>query len=309
MDVFPEGPEQFHEVLAVEPLQVSNRLEAELLQPIPGLWSDAEDLSDGEGLEELDDVVGLDDGQSVRLLEIRCDLRRGLRRRDPDRTGESLLLPDGGLDPPRQVPCAGIASAAPLRHIEVPLLDPCWLEMVCESPEEFHDLAARAAVEFEMRRDEDHLRAAPQRFDRGHRGPDAELSGLVTRGQHDAPRTLARIPAHDDLRVLADLDRRIEGVHVHVKQDAGPRRCGHRSPQSRGTAKRLRRDVSETVGQKPKNPRAASVRKPRKNAARTAVNMTIARAMNTPASIGRGTVSFWAPSSGSKMYMYQMTRA
>src|SRR5206468_5447659 len=167
------------------------------------------------------------------------------------------------------------------------LLNPRGLEMVRESPEEFHDLAARAPIEFEVRRDEDHLRAAPQRFDRGHRGPDAELSGLVARGQHDAPRMLARIRADDDrlpreLRVLADLDRRIEGVHVHVKQDAGARRwCRHRSPQSRGTAKKLRRDVSETVGQKPKNPRAASVRKPRKNAARTAVNMTIARAMNT----------------------------
>src|SRR5207249_9940659 len=97
-------------------------------------------------------------------------LRGGLRRRDADRTSEPLLLPDRGLDLPRQVPCAGIASAAPLRDIEVPLLDPRWLKMVRESAEEFHNLAARAPVEFEMRRDEDHIRATPQRLDRGHRG-------------------------------------------------------------------------------------------------------------------------------------------
>src|SRR2546426_10715536 len=73
-----------------------------------------------------------------------------------------------------------------------------------------------------------------------------------------------------------------------------------------------RRGVREPVlafTQNPKNDRAASDKYPRKNTARIAVNMTIASATKTAASIDRGTASFAVPTSGSRMYMYQITRA
>src|SRR5947199_5939330 len=80
----------------------------------------------------------------------------------------------------------------------------------------------------------------------------------------------------------------------------------------RGGDKSLRRGaVREPVCrlvQNPKNDRAASVRYPRKNTARMAVNMTIAKATKTAASMDRATGSFAVPASGSRMYMYQITR-
>src|SRR2546425_5698247 len=66
---------------------------------------------------------------------------------------------------------------------------------------------------------------------------------------------------------------------------------------------------SSAFAQNPKKDRAASVRYPRKNTARIAVNMTIDKATKTSASIERGTASFAVPTSGSRMYMYQITRA
>src|SRR2546429_9965321 len=76
--------------------------------------------------------------------------------------------------------------------------------------------------------------------------------------------------------------------------------------------KNLRRGgVREPVlafAQNPKNDRAASDKYPRKNTARIAVNMTIASATKTAASIDRGTASFAVQTSGSSMDVYQTTR-
>src|SRR5712691_1310586 len=48
-----------------------------------------------------------------------------------------------------------------------------------------------------------------------------------------------------ELRILADLQRGIEGVHVYMEQDPGSWSRGHRGPHLRTTAKRLRPDPPE----------------------------------------------------------------
>src|SRR5207247_1921862 len=153
------------------------------------------------------------------------------------------------------IPIPVVFAATTVLHIEVALLDPGGLEVVGEPPQEFHDLAAHTAIELEVRGDEDGVGAQPNRLDTRHRRPHAEFPRFVARGEDDASRMLARIGPDDDrlpfeLRILADLQRGVEGVHVHMEQDSGHRSRGHPLPQLRPTAKSLRRDPAETTESK-----------------------------------------------------------
>src|SRR5437899_9853 len=190
-----------------------------------------------------------------------------------------------------------------------------------------------------MGRDKHQLRAAVGRLDARHGRANAVLAGLIARRQDDAPRMLSRVRADDDrlafeAGVLANLDGGVERVHVHMEDDAtaGFRR-GHASspcppagikafagegpeaaragsdPVAKAGILAVARALARVYGPNPKNARPASLRYTRKNTARIAVSMTIARAMNTDASIARGAATFAAPGSGSRMYMYQITRA
>src|SRR3989475_4740357 len=170
-----------------------------------------------------------------------------------------------------------------------------------------------------MGRDKHQLRAAVGRLEARHGRANAVLTGLIARRQDDAPRMLSWVRADDDRlafegRVLADLDGGVKRVHVDMEDDAtaGFRRAHASSPCARGRIKAFAggggREPQEPA-QNPKNERPASVRYPRKNTARIAVSMTIARAMNTDAWLARGAATFAAPGSGSRMYIYQITRA
>src|SRR2546427_4905408 len=132
--VFPEGPEEFDEVLTIVSLYVPNRLETEFLEPVGGLRADAQDLPDRERGEEFHDMVRLHDREAIGFLEIGGDLRGRLRGSDADRAGESLLLPDCGLDFQGELAGPTVVAAAAARHIQVALLDPRRLKMVGEAP-------------------------------------------------------------------------------------------------------------------------------------------------------------------------------
>src|SRR2546430_8216600 len=62
VDVLTERTEQLYEILTIVLLYVADRLQADLLEPIGGFWTDAPDLPDGETREEIPDVVRKDDG-------------------------------------------------------------------------------------------------------------------------------------------------------------------------------------------------------------------------------------------------------
>src|SRR5947208_14650038 len=223
VDILTERTEQLYEILTIVLLYVADRLQADLLEPIGGLGTDAQDLPDGERSEEFHDVVRKDDGEPIGLFEIGGDLRGCLRRGDADGAGESLLLAERGLELHGEFPSPVVVAATTGRHIEVALLDPGGLEVVGEPPQEFHDLAAHTAIELEVRGDEDGVGAQPNRLDTRHRRPHAEFPRFVARGEDDASGMLARIGPDDDrlpfeLRILADFHRSVEGVHVHMEQ-------------------------------------------------------------------------------------------
>src|SRR5438034_11735322 len=168
---------------------------------------------------------------------------------------ESLLLPDRGLDIQGEFPSPVVVAPTAGRHIKVALLDPGGLEVVGEPPQEFHDLAAHAAIEFEVRGDEDGVGAQEDRLDARHRRPHAKFSRFVARGEDDASGMLSRIGSDNDrlpfeFRILANLQGGVEGVHVHMEQESGHRSRGHPLPQLRPTAKSLRRDPAETTESK-----------------------------------------------------------
>ena len=236
-------------------LYIADRLQANLLESIGGLGTDAQDPPDGERSEEFHDVVRQDDGEPIGLLEIGGDLCGCLRRGDADGAGDSLLLPDRGLDLQGEFPSPVVVAATAGRHIKVALLDPGGLEVVGEPPQEFHDLAAHAAIEFEVRGDEDGVGAQADRLDARHRRPHAKFSRFVARGEDDASGMLSRIGSDNDrlpfeFRILANLQGGVEGVHVHMEQESGHQSRGHPLPQLRPTAKSLRRDPAETTESK-----------------------------------------------------------
>src|SRR5207245_5084368 len=127
-------PEELDEILAVVSLDVRNRLETDLLQPLGGLRTHPEDLADGDRREERDDLVRRDDGEPVRLLKVRGDLRDRFRRSDPDRTGEAMSVADRDFDLPREIVRVRETAAGADRDVEEPLFDPARLQPVGEGP-------------------------------------------------------------------------------------------------------------------------------------------------------------------------------
>ena len=78
-------------------------------------------------------------------------------------------------------------------------------------------------VFLEVRMDVDPLRAEAVGFLDVHAGTHPEAAGLVAAGGHN-PSLVGKGPYDDGLplqrRIVADLHGRVEGVHVHVYDDA-----------------------------------------------------------------------------------------
>src|SRR6266508_443748 len=143
-----------------------------------------------------------------------------------------MVPPYRGLDVPCDLLGAGEVPVAPVRDVEVALLDPARLEPVREAAKRRHDFASHPAVQLEVRRHEDCLGTPAERLHARHRGPQPVASGLVARREDDAAWMLTGIRADDDglalhPRILPYLDGSVEGVHVDVQHDAGS--CGRRS--------------------------------------------------------------------------------
>src|SRR5207244_2435927 len=138
--------------------------------------------------------------------------------------------------------------------VKVPFLDNGRLKSSGEGAEHVHDLPADPAVQLEMRRHEHGLRTTPRRLDARHRRSDAEPAGLVARGQDNSTAMLSRIGSDDDgfpfeRWILADLDGRVEGIHVHMDDDPRTRRWrGHSSPHGPGGRSKPSEERSARTG-------------------------------------------------------------
>src|SRR4051812_22093306 len=94
--VEPRSPfaEPRDELRLFELTQVTHRLDFHLEENRLGRFPDAGDLANGEGNEELVDLMRLDDEQPVRLAPVGCDLREELVRRDSRGRSEVRLFAD-----------------------------------------------------------------------------------------------------------------------------------------------------------------------------------------------------------------------
>ena len=110
-------------------------------------------------------------------------------------------------------------------EFEIGLVEPDHLDRLDVAPQHFHHPRRGLAVGGEVGLEEDRVRQPPPRRRRRHRRVDpGQPPRLVARRRHHRPRPRA---ADDDrlalqLRLLAQLDRGVEGVHVEVGDDPWP---------------------------------------------------------------------------------------
>ena len=105
-----------------------------------------------------------------------------------------------------------------LRHIEIGLIEREWFNERGVFREDGVDLARDGAVDVEARRHEHQLRTLPHGRGRRHGRAHAEGARFVARRSHRT--SLGAVADCDGAspqhRIVALLDRRIEGVHVNV---------------------------------------------------------------------------------------------
>ncbi len=137
------------------------------------------------------------------------------RRRPPRRQAGVLEDAGANLLGGRR---GGRQAAPVLRDIEIGLIERQRLDQRRVVGKDRVDLARDGAIDVEARRHEHQLRALAHRRGRRHGRAHAEGAGLIARRGHHASLSAVadrdRPPAKG--RVVALLDRRIEGVHVDV---------------------------------------------------------------------------------------------
>ena len=110
-------------------------------------------------------------------------------------------------------------------QVQVGLVEPDHLDRLDVAPQHLHHLRRGLAVGGEVRRQIDRVRQSPPRHRRRHRRVDpGQLPRLIARRRHHRPRPRPadhhRLPPQ--LRPLAQLDRRVEGVHIQMCDHTGP---------------------------------------------------------------------------------------
>ncbi len=127
---------------------------------------------------------------------------------------------------------AGAGAGERLRHVEIGLVKRERLDQVRMLAHQCPDPPARLLVGIEARPDEEEVRAELAGLEGGHGRAHAEHPGLVAGREHD-PARAGRAHRHRpaaQARVVALLDRGVEGVHVDVDDLA------HQPPPIRGRA-------------------------------------------------------------------------
>jgi hypothetical protein len=180
----------------------------------------------GQRRETREHLVGLQDGESVGLVPVAAQLGQELVGRDAHRGRDPGLGADAPLDEGRD----GGRRAEQARaagHVEEGLVDGERLDQRRDALADREDALAHLGIALEAALDDGGLRAQPLGTGHGHRGTASEAPRLVARRRDDA----ARAVVPDEHRTAAQLgpvellDRRVEGVHVHVQDGAEHR--GH----------------------------------------------------------------------------------
>ncbi len=169
---------------------------------------------DRKRVEECELVGGRHDEQAVRLRDATRHLGEELGPGDPDRDGQADPLADPAAQPHGDL-LRRARDAPHSPHVEKRLVDRQALDPRRGVVEDLEHRPARLGVGRHPRADHGRLRAQPAGLGAAHRGAHAARLGLVAGREHH--------PAPDDhraaaqARVVALLDRRVEGIEVGVK--------------------------------------------------------------------------------------------
>src|SRR5262245_55322427 len=220
-------PEASRQELARSLLELTDGGEAEIAESPGHDLAHAPEALDGQSTEESSLIPGGDDHEPVGLLQLGGHLGDELVGREPSRRRQARLVQNAALDVANRV---GRAAEQGLgaREIDERLVDRHRLDQRRELDEDAHDLHRDPLVLLHVDRQERGVWAEPRGARDGHRRADAVRPGFVGSGGHHAAPARAR--AHDDgpatqLRAIALLDRRVERVHVDVRDR--PRARGH----------------------------------------------------------------------------------
>ena len=196
------------------PLKLADRLHAVALEPPRGLRADAGNEAHALALEALGSLLAGEDDEAAGLLGVRGDLGDKLVRADAHRGVEACLVPDA----PDQVrhPRDRVTH---LREVDVRLVERHGLDGHAQLVDERPDLGRALAVVRVVDRKPVRVGAEAARPRGRHRRPDPELARLVRRRGDDRPRARARHDhgLSDQLGMALQLDRRIERVHVEMR--------------------------------------------------------------------------------------------
>ena len=135
----------------------------------------------------------------------------------PVRSLIAALIRTRDLAPERQLPRV-------LGHVEIRLVERQRLDPRRHRAEDLEHRLRRGAVLLEVGPDDRQVRAQADRARHRHRRAHAEGASLVAGRRHHAPASRAAADRHGlaaQRRVVALLDRRVEGVHVDVQDAAG----------------------------------------------------------------------------------------
>ena len=206
----------------VEGADVADGSDVHLGEAASGDFADPGDAFDGEWCKEVEDFGGLDDEEAVRFAPVGCEFGEELVGCDAGGGGEVLFFADLLADGLGNFGGAGEVGFV-FGDVEIGFVEGERFDEVGVAEEDFADAAGDGAIASEVGRDEDGVGAETLGGYGGHRGADAEFAGFVGGGADDGA---FAAPCYDDrlaaeLRIIALLDGRVEGVHVDVDNLAG----------------------------------------------------------------------------------------
>ncbi len=166
-------------------------------------------------------VLGPDDRQRIRFIEIRGDFRYQFVFGDADRGRQPGLIQYSLLDGHSDL-CRCAEQGLARGDVEKSLIERQAFDYGRELAKDGEDLPGYGLVVRHARLDAAELGAASDRFSHWHRRADAEGPRLVAGRCND---TAVGAPAYDNRlasqpRVIALLDRRIISVHINVQYAA-----------------------------------------------------------------------------------------
>ena len=148
--------------------QLTNPLDAQLLQPGTGFGTDAIDLAARQGPDARGQVLRLDDGDAMGFFEFAGHLGQQLVGGHPHGTGQARLGADGGLDARGQHAPTLVLAAGHLSEVDVDLVHAAVLHHRRDGEDDLLEGARKLAVARKVDGQQDGLRAQARRLHHAH---------------------------------------------------------------------------------------------------------------------------------------------